>query len=337
MKEVDDYMKMPYSITIIPDHESGGFVVSFPDLPGCLSCGETIESAIANAKDAQKEWLIAAMEEGIAIPEPNSEKAYSGQFVVRVPRSLHKLLAENAKMDGVSLNQYCVYLLSQTSALSIKNVWFRNAGKRMYKCKVVAFVSREKDNAHLAGFKERQKIFLWDEKELPFDKFSEFVSAGVEGEVSRLYISVNARDMVKTRLALLDKLAKNPTFNLMDIETLTAKIAMEDTNKAEDKMCIYVNTRDDKVGKKLRKDLLSLMQKGKKGNASEEEYGLSCYDQPNGCAYVTDHTYDCDKFMRKWKDKVTLKEDGMLLMMSYPNKNGYVQSVPHIPQLFVFE
>ena len=48
---------------IVEDKDEGGFVVSFPELPGCISCGETVESAVANAMDAKKEWLAAALEE----------------------------------------------------------------------------------------------------------------------------------------------------------------------------------------------------------------------------------------------------------------------------------
>ena len=45
---------------IVEDQDEGGFVVSYPDLPGCITCGETIESAVANAVDAKKAWLEAA-------------------------------------------------------------------------------------------------------------------------------------------------------------------------------------------------------------------------------------------------------------------------------------
>ena len=50
----------------------GGFVVFYPDLPGCITCGETIESAVENAQDAKKAWLEAALVEGIEIHEPVS-------------------------------------------------------------------------------------------------------------------------------------------------------------------------------------------------------------------------------------------------------------------------
>lgn len=70
MKTLDDYMKLPYRMELVPDPHEGGFVASYPDLPGCMSCGETVESAAANAADAKAAWLQAAMDNGIAIPEP---------------------------------------------------------------------------------------------------------------------------------------------------------------------------------------------------------------------------------------------------------------------------
>lgn len=121
MKTLDDYMAMPYRMEIIEDKDEGGFVVSYPDLPGCITCGETIENAIANALDAKREWIDAALEEGIKIYEPDSIKDYSGQFKLRIPRSLHRSLAENSKKEGISMNQYCVYLLSKNNALYTKS------------------------------------------------------------------------------------------------------------------------------------------------------------------------------------------------------------------------
>ena len=117
MRTIEEYMKLPYRIELIPDSEEGGFVVTFPDLPGCLTVGETIEEAYRNAEDAKREWLLAAMESGIAIPEPDSVESYSGQFKLRIPRSLHRQLVLQSKREGISMNQYCVYLLSQNNAM----------------------------------------------------------------------------------------------------------------------------------------------------------------------------------------------------------------------------
>ena len=111
------YMKLPYKMEITPDIDAGGFVVSYPDLPGCLTVGDTIEEAIKNAEDAKRAWLEAAIEEGLEIPEPESANAYSGQFKLRIPKSLHKTLAEHSKAEGISMNQYCLYLLTKNDAL----------------------------------------------------------------------------------------------------------------------------------------------------------------------------------------------------------------------------
>ena len=91
-------------------------VLSYPDLPGCITYGETIEKAVANALDAKKTWIQAALEDGIEIYEPGSLEDYSGQFKLRIPRSLHRSLAEHSQREGVSMNQYCVYLLSKNDA-----------------------------------------------------------------------------------------------------------------------------------------------------------------------------------------------------------------------------
>lgn len=120
MKTLCDYMEMNYRMEIVEDKDEGGFVVSFPDLPGCITCGENIESAIANAMDAKQVWLEAAIEDGIEIYEPNTLEEYSGQFKLRIPRSLHRSLAEHSKREGISMNQYCVYLLSKNDVLFSK-------------------------------------------------------------------------------------------------------------------------------------------------------------------------------------------------------------------------
>lgn len=117
MKTVDEYMAMPYRLEIVPDPDEGGFVGSYPELPGCLTCGETMEEVAKNAEDAKRSWLIAAIEEGITIHEPDMLGAYSGQFKLRIPKSLHRSLAEHSKSEGISMNQYCLYLLSKNDAL----------------------------------------------------------------------------------------------------------------------------------------------------------------------------------------------------------------------------
>ena len=101
MKTLNEYMKMPYRMEIVEDEEEGGFVVSYPDLPGCITCGETIESAVQNALDAKRTWIEAALEERIEIYEPDS-------------------LEEHSQKEGISMNQYCIYLLTKNDAVFSK-------------------------------------------------------------------------------------------------------------------------------------------------------------------------------------------------------------------------
>lgn len=70
MKTIEDYLRMNYTMEVVEDPTEGGFVVSFPELPGCLTCGQTLENALANALDAKKAWLEAALEDGLVIQEP---------------------------------------------------------------------------------------------------------------------------------------------------------------------------------------------------------------------------------------------------------------------------
>lgn len=113
MKTIDEYMALPYKIEIVPDTEEGGFVARLPELPGCITVGETMEEALANIGDAKRAWIEAAVEDGQSIPEPSSLDDYSGQFKLRIPKSLHRSLAEHAREEGTSMNQYCLYLLAK--------------------------------------------------------------------------------------------------------------------------------------------------------------------------------------------------------------------------------
>lgn len=59
-------------------------------------------------------------EDCVEIHEPDSLEDYSGQFKLRIPRSLHRALAEHSQREGISMNQYCVYLLSRNDAMFSK-------------------------------------------------------------------------------------------------------------------------------------------------------------------------------------------------------------------------
>ncbi len=58
-----------YTIILDPDEEEGGYTVTVPALPGCVTQGETLEEAIAMARDVIRGYLEALTKDGQPIPE----------------------------------------------------------------------------------------------------------------------------------------------------------------------------------------------------------------------------------------------------------------------------
>ena len=112
MKTVEHYMNLPYTIELIKDPE--GWFVRVKELEGCMSQGDTAEEAIEMIQEAMELWLEVSLEDGLPIPEPRPDEDYSGKFVVRVPRSLHRELVEKAAQEGASLNQYINVTLARS-------------------------------------------------------------------------------------------------------------------------------------------------------------------------------------------------------------------------------
>lgn len=77
-----------------------------------MSDGETLEEAYDNIEDAKKEWLMSMLERRMRIPEPMDREEFSGRFLVRLPKSLHKTLVQLSRKEGVSLNQYVANALA---------------------------------------------------------------------------------------------------------------------------------------------------------------------------------------------------------------------------------
>ena len=117
-KDVEYYKNLPYTIEITPD--DGVFFIKIKELPGCISQGDTIQEALEMIDDAMNCWLEAALEDVDTIPLPESmqEVNYSGKMSLRMPKSLHKKIALEAKEEGVSINSYVVSCLSENNALN---------------------------------------------------------------------------------------------------------------------------------------------------------------------------------------------------------------------------
>lgn len=111
-KTLEYFLGLPYTIEL-SKHPGEGWFVRVRELPGCMSQGDSAEEALEMIHEAMVLWLETALEDGLAIPEPRLEEDYSGKFVLRLPRALHRDLAEKAKEDSVSLNQFVSASLAQ--------------------------------------------------------------------------------------------------------------------------------------------------------------------------------------------------------------------------------
>lgn len=114
VKNLAYYLKLKYPIQVV-ECETGGYFVKIPDLPGCMSQGETLDEALRNLNEAKELWLEEMFESGLPIPEPADQTGMSGRFLLRLPRSLHARLTDEAEREGVSLNQYVVAKLAESA------------------------------------------------------------------------------------------------------------------------------------------------------------------------------------------------------------------------------
>jgi len=114
-KDLKYYVSLPYRVEIYPEPDGSGYTAEVPDLPGCLTCADTLAELEEMIKDAKQGWLEVALERGVSIPEPSPvfDEAYSGKFLVRMPKSLHRRLAERARREKASLNQFVNVTLAE--------------------------------------------------------------------------------------------------------------------------------------------------------------------------------------------------------------------------------
>ncbi|MDR2654852.1 MAG: toxin-antitoxin system HicB family antitoxin [Oscillospiraceae bacterium] len=112
-----EYLDLPYGIVLRHMNDKSGsyYFATVEEMPGCMSDGATQEEALANIRESMELWIEGKIESGLDVPmpmAPESNKEYSGKYVVWLPKSLHARLALEADKEGVSLNQYTLYKLS---------------------------------------------------------------------------------------------------------------------------------------------------------------------------------------------------------------------------------
>lgn len=117
-RSIEEYLTLPYTIEVLQDKniENPGWVARVMELHGCLTQADTFAELEDMIRDAMRAWLETALADGLPIPEPRLDEQYSGKFVVRVPRSLHRKLVGIAELEGVSLNHFINVSLAASTA-----------------------------------------------------------------------------------------------------------------------------------------------------------------------------------------------------------------------------
>ncbi len=105
--------KYPLLVFPLSDEDGGGFFAESLDIPGVGVDAETPQEAISDCLQVIEDILSWRQEKGLSLPSPGnySTEAYSGRFVLRIPKSLHRRLSLKAKQEGVSLNHLCATYL----------------------------------------------------------------------------------------------------------------------------------------------------------------------------------------------------------------------------------
>ncbi len=110
-KHARELAKRSYAFLV--RESEGEYEITFPELRGCRTSGKTLKEALGNIEEAKAAWIGGTLICGGTIPERSSSLDFSGRFVLRCSRSLHKALSQTAALEGVSLNQFVVQALSE--------------------------------------------------------------------------------------------------------------------------------------------------------------------------------------------------------------------------------
>ena len=115
MKNKEYYLSLNYPVLVerFIDEEEVLYSAEIKELPGLIVYGETVAEVMEDIETAKEEWIEVNLELGRRIPEPRPKKSeYSGRLTLRLPKSLHKEVAELSEDEGVSVNQCVVQLIN---------------------------------------------------------------------------------------------------------------------------------------------------------------------------------------------------------------------------------
>ena len=181
---------------------------------------------------------------------------------------------------------------------------------------VILFKSRNKDNKHIAGFKERTNSFISSRSyaELLPD-FKAFVEKGVSGELCRMYMSINPRSNSKTFKALQHKMIDGE-FDLSSLPQKVASIAALKGNADDSKNLKWLFDFDPTPNTDIKESVKEFVEDVKTCYENTERkddtpINVEIRKTLNGYAIITNKRFDTRWLLNKWKN-TELKRDAML-------------------------
>ena len=120
INDLEYYANLPYNIILEQWDDGQGpyWVARVAELPHCLIHGDTPEEAVKEIDEVKRDWIKSNLERGLEIPEPVPLR-FSGQITLRMPPSLHRHIANRARVEQVSINQYMVAALAQSVGATV--------------------------------------------------------------------------------------------------------------------------------------------------------------------------------------------------------------------------
>lgn len=181
--------------------------------------------------------------------------------------------------------------------------------------KTVLFISRNKDNKDVKGFKQRSQVFLTSEyvsiqEEVNLLKdFNNFVDKGVLGETSRWYMSINERDSKKINNKLIHYLIDHPEMNPASIPSKSVGLAQSIECAVTKKWLFDFDNENYEKLVDFKEDIHKII--------NGDKWEIVHYETMNGYAVIVPHGFDTRDLLAKWNKEeaiVEVKRDGMLLL-----------------------
>ena len=167
-KGLQYYLSLNYPFTVEKYEEDGEsrFGLQVPELPGVWADGSTIEEAYAELMETKRIWFETCLDKGMDIPEPVSERNFSGKFILRLEPRLHMALSKDAARSKRSLNQHVRALLEKqiTSSEIINEIKIL---KELFSTEIDSIKTELSSIAHRINSVE-ETLFVEPDVSLPF-------------------------------------------------------------------------------------------------------------------------------------------------------------------------